>query len=100
METSVSSCSKVDKGCDEAARALEVMVEMGVAEEGGTMSWGAAEAPPAATSSDAPPPRFAVGDGRGSSTTVEGTAYAVLALVRGGAASAAGAYTRPPLSST
>ena len=80
------ACSKANKGCDEAARAREVMLEMGVAEEEGTMSWGAAEAPPA-TSSDAP--RFAVSDGRGSSTEVEGTAYAVLALVRGGDASAA-----------
>jgi hypothetical protein len=117
-----------DKGCDEAARARQVMLEMGVAEEEeGTMRWGAAAAPPAATSPDAP--RLAVSDGRGSSTTVEGTAYAVLALVRGGDASAAypaarylllqrnalggfrstqdtvvaleaGAYTRPLFSST
>lgn len=77
-----ASCAKVNKGCDAARRAQRAMLAMGVTDEDGTMHWGTSPALRQSSSRVAEV-------GRTSSTEVEGTAYAVLALVHGGDLSSA-----------
>lgn len=79
------ACDKANEGCDEARQARQTMLGMGVTDEEGTMHWGAASV----VATQGPGLQSGVRVGRGSSTEVEGTAYAVLALVRGGDVSSA-----------
>jgi CD109 antigen len=88
-----AACAKANKGCNAAKQARQKMLDMGVADEEGTMRWGAAPATQAAAAAGGGG-RVGVGGGHGSSTEVEGTAYAVLALVRGGDVSSAYAGAR------
>jgi len=84
-----TACAKASQGCDDARLAREKLLVMGVADEAGTVHWGAAPEGGKTTSSVRAGANFVVGDGHGSSTEVEGTAYAVLSLVRGGDVSSA-----------
>ena len=81
-----TACAKIDKGCDHAARARTKMLQMATADEDGTKHWGSSGAVVSSTVADA----RVIPYGAETSTEVEATAYAVLALV--GAGDTSGAY--------
>ena len=82
-----TACAKIDKGCDHAARARTKMLQMATADDDGTKHWGSSGAVVSSTVADA----RVIPYGAETSTEVEATAYAVLALV--GAGDTSGAYS-------
>ncbi|ACO61102.1 alpha-2 macroglobulin family-like protein [Micromonas commoda] len=81
------ACAKIGKGCDLATRARAKLLEMATADTDGTKHWGSSGAVVSSPVADA----RVIPYGAETSTEVEATAYAVLALV--GAGDTSGAYS-------